>query len=187
MIEARSQNTESELIQSIVLGDDKAINILYLEYYPVIRHFIEKNNGDESSAKDIYQDAFIILIRNIKRGTFKGDSTVRTYLYSISRRLWLKELNKRNSRQSKIRDIHEFLSTDDYNENAWEDRDKKIKKLGVALQGLGEPCGTILLDFYVNGLSMESIKSKMGYTNAGNAKNQKYKCMQRLRKIFFKQ
>jgi hypothetical protein len=32
---------------------------------------------------------------------------------------------------------------------------------------------------------METIREKFGYTNADNAKNQKYKCLQRLKKLFF--
>jgi hypothetical protein len=33
---------------------------------------------------------------------------------------------------------------------------------------------------------MQEIADKMGYTNAANAKTQKYKCLQRLTKIFDK-
>jgi hypothetical protein len=33
--------------------------------------------------------------------------------------------------------------------------------------------------------SMEEITEKFGYTNADNAKNQKYKCLKRLKKVFF--
>jgi len=32
---------------------------------------------------------------------------------------------------------------------------------------------------------MEEITEKFGYNNADNAKNQKYKCLKRLKKVFF--
>jgi hypothetical protein len=32
---------------------------------------------------------------------------------------------------------------------------------------------------------MDDITEKFGYTNADNAKNQKYKCLKRLKKTFF--
>jgi hypothetical protein len=57
--------------------------------------------------------------------------------------------------------------------------------MNEAMDGLGEPCVSIIRDFYVHGHSMESISAKYGYTNADNAKNQKYKCLQRLKKLFF--
>jgi len=34
---------------------------------------------------------------------------------------------------------------------------------------------------------MQEICERFGYTNADNAKNQKYKCLMRLRKLFFAQ
>jgi hypothetical protein len=34
---------------------------------------------------------------------------------------------------------------------------------------------------------MQEIAAAFGYTNADNAKNQKYKCLVRLKKIFFTQ
>jgi len=42
-----------------------------------------------------------------------------------------------------------------------------------ALAKIGEPCKTLLSDFYIEKLSMKEIADKMGYTNADNAKNQK--------------
>lgn len=187
MIEKRSNSLEIEIIEKIVSGNRTVIDTLYLENYPIIRHFIEKNNGNEENAKDIYQDAFIVLIRNIKKGIFKGDSSISTYLYAIARRMWLKELNTITRRQSKIKDIQNlYKEENDYDHEHWEQHEIKLKQLNKVMYKLGEPCSTILTDFYVNNLSMEDIKTKMGYTTAGNAKNQKYKCMQRLRKIFFK-
>ena len=57
--------------------------------------------------------------------------------------------------------------------------------MNESLVDLGEPCKTLIEDFYINRLSMEEISEKFGYTNADNAKNQKYKCLQRLKRLFF--
>ncbi|MNR59372.1 hypothetical protein D3C85_1806190 [compost metagenome] len=56
-----------------------------------------------------------------------------------------------------------------------------------AMSLLGEPCKTILHDFYIQNRSMQDICEKFGYTNTDNAKTQKYKCLQRLKKLFFTQ
>lgn len=53
------------------------------------------------------------------------------------------------------------------------------------MENLGEPCKTLLKDFYVYKLSMDEISEKFGYTNSDNAKTQKYKCLQRLKRYFF--
>ena len=50
---------------------------------------------------------------------------------------------------------------------------------------IGEPCNTLLKAFYVDNKSMQEIAINFGYTNTDNAKTQKYKCLNRLRKLFF--
>jgi hypothetical protein len=54
-----------------------------------------------------------------------------------------------------------------------------------AILGLGEPCKSLLEAFYIEKKNMQEIAVGFGYTNAENAKTQKYKCLMRLKKIFF--
>lgn len=54
-----------------------------------------------------------------------------------------------------------------------------------AILGLGEPCKSLLEAFYLEKKNMQEIATIFGYTNAENAKTQKYKCLIRLKKIFF--
>lgn len=56
-----------------------------------------------------------------------------------------------------------------------------------SISKLGEPCKSILEAFYFKKQNMQEIAENFGYTNAENAKNQKYKCLMRLKKLFFKQ
>ena len=56
-----------------------------------------------------------------------------------------------------------------------------------ALQKIGEPCKSLLEAFYIEKKSMPEIADSFGYTNADNAKTQKYKCLVRLKKLFFAQ
>jgi hypothetical protein len=56
-----------------------------------------------------------------------------------------------------------------------------------AMNSLGEPCKSLLQAFYINKQNMQEIAATFGYTNADNAKNQKYKCLIRLKKLFFSQ
>lgn len=56
-----------------------------------------------------------------------------------------------------------------------------------ALGSLGEPCKSLLEAYYLQKKDMTDIAKSFGYTNADNAKNQKYKCLLRLKKLFFSQ
>ena len=65
-------------------------------------------------------------------------------------------------------------------------KEENIQNALQSLSELGEPCSTLIQDFYISRLSMDEIAEKFGYTNADNAKTQKYKCLQRLKRLFFK-
>jgi DNA-directed RNA polymerase specialized sigma24 family protein len=66
-----------------------------------------------------------------------------------------------------------------------EERDRQFDLMADSLDRLGEPCRTLLDDFYIQHMSMQDITEKFGYTNADNAKTQKYKCLMRLKRLFF--
>ena len=57
--------------------------------------------------------------------------------------------------------------------------------MNKAIGSLGEPCKSLLEAYYLQHRNMQEIAVEFGYTNADNAKNQKYKCLMRLKKIFF--
>jgi len=178
--------TDSEVILGILNNSESVLKRLYIAYFPMVLQLIINNNGDGDDAKDIYQEAIIILYNKVKTGDFELSSKLKTYIYSVSRRLWLKRLSQISRYGGDIKDFEEYMSVDDESEKNNE-RDLQFNKMGEALKLLGEPCKTIIEDFYINNRSMKEICEDFGYTNADNAKTQKYKCLQRLKKLFFQQ
>jgi RNA polymerase sigma factor (sigma-70 family) len=178
--------TDSEVILGILNNSESVLKRLYTGYFPMVLQLIINNSGDGDDAKDIYQEAIIILYNKVKTGDFELSSKLKTYIYSVCRRLWLKRLSQINRYGGDIKDFEEYLSVDDDTEKNNE-RDVQFNKMGEALHLLGEPCKTIIEDFYINSRSMQEICESFGYTNADNAKTQKYKCLQRLKKLFFQQ
>ncbi len=141
------------------------------------------NNGSEQEAKDVYQEAIIHFYERLQRAEFVLTCKIKTYLYAVSRRLWLKRLAEQK-KQVRIQDEDRFSSIDEEMMDL-EGKEKSFQDMDKALIDLGEPCRTIVEDFYIRNLTMDEITEKFGYTNTDNAKNQKYKCLQRLKRIFF--
>jgi len=177
---------DSEVILGILNNSEIVLKRLYIAYFPMVLQLIINNNGSGDDAKDVYQEAIIILYNKVKTGDFELSSKLKTYIYSVCRRLWLKRLSQMHRYGGDIKDFEEYLSVDDETEKNNE-RDIQFNKMGNALKLLGEPCKTIIEDFYINNRSMQEICQSFGYTNADNAKTQKYKCLQRLKKLFFQQ
>ncbi len=175
---------EDELLQALKRGDDKALQLLYRTYFPMVLHFIVSNNGTEQEAKDIYQEGIIVLYENLQIPHFVLSCKIKTYIYSVCRRLWLKKLAEKSKYVGKIEDFESFIPF--VKEDAdIEEKDLQFKVMKQAMEQLGEPCRTIVEDFFIRNFTMQQITDKMGYTNTDNAKNQKYKCLMRLKKIFF--
>jgi DNA-directed RNA polymerase specialized sigma subunit len=67
----------------------------------------------------------------------------------------------------------------------YEKQSADFEMMNKAIGSLGEPCKSLLEAYYLQKRNMQEIAESFGYTNADNAKNQKYKCLMRLKKIFF--
>jgi RNA polymerase sigma factor (sigma-70 family) len=175
---------DEELLERIRNEDEAALSYLYKLHYPMILHFVRNNNGTDEDARDIYQEAVIIFYEKVTDGSLDLYCKIKTYLYSVCRRLWLKKLAEKN-RFAIIHplDSETFVALEDETQAA--ENEKRFTVMSHALALLGEPCRGLIEDFYLNNLSMVEIAAKFGYTNPDNAKNQKYKCLQRLKKIFF--
>ncbi|PIQ21659.1 MAG: RNA polymerase subunit sigma-70 [Cytophagales bacterium CG18_big_fil_WC_8_21_14_2_50_42_9] len=176
--------SDEALLAGIRNEEESALAYLYKHHYPMILHFVQNNNGTEDEAKDIYQEAVIVFYEKIRDQSLELNCQIKTYLYSICRRLWLKRLALKNRFAGMVTDSDSFIPVEEELAEI-EEKEAKFKKMGEALVLLGEPCKTLIEDFYIQDLSMQSITEKFGYTNADNTKNQKYKCLMRLKKLFF--
>lgn len=175
---------EEQLILQVRSGNEFVLKRIYRDNFPVIQRFILNNSGDEDDAKDLFQEAFMVFYQKITGEDFKLNCSVKTFLFAVSRNLWLKRLRLLSNRQvTSITDDFDLPAVEDEVQD-FEERSEEIRTLKQAMEQLGEPCKTILEDFFYHKLSMEEIARKMGYTNAANAKNQKYKCFNRLKKYF---
>jgi RNA polymerase sigma factor (sigma-70 family) len=177
---------DKELLEGLARNDDNALETIYLENFPVILRMVLQNNGSEDDAKDLFQEAMIVLYEKVQQEGFDLYSKLKTFLYAICRRLWLKKLQS-NTWTGELAEEQEDLIPAEESLEEHEKRDRQFRIMEKAMGRLGEPCKTILEDYYVHKRSMQEIAGKFGYTNAENAKNQKYKCLMRLKKVFFEQ
>ena len=178
--------SDNDIIKGIALGDSRIINKIYKSFYPSIAFMILGNNGTDDEAKDVFQEAVMVLYDKITQQNFELNCKLSTFLYAVSRRIWLKQLSRKGhpANTSDISDFEDILQVEEDMQHHQE-IEKKYDQMNEAMHQLGEPCQTLLKDFYIKDLSMQEIRDKFGYTNSDNAKTQKYKCLQRLKKIFF--
>jgi RNA polymerase sigma factor (sigma-70 family) len=180
----KQEINEQALLQGLARNETKAVETIYRENYNTIQALIINNNGSTDDAKDIFQEAMIVLYEKVRSGTFELNCQIKTYVYSVSRRLWLKRLQQLNRYSAPVENLESLVPVEDEIE-AHEQRNLEFDMMNKAISSLGEPCKSLLEAYYLQKRNMQDIAASFGYTNADNAKNQKYKCLMRLKKIFF--
>lgn len=181
----KASENEQALLHGLAVADRAAVETIYKLHYKMVQALVVANNGTAEDAKDIFQEAMVVLYEKVTGGAFELNCQLKTYLYAVSRRLWLRRLQQASR----------YLLSDTENEQAAveEDmevhvqRDLEFRMMEKAMGSLGEPCRSLLEAFYIRKQGMQEIAELFGYTNADNAKTQKYKCLVRLKKIFFTQ
>ena len=177
---------EQELLKGLAQSDRKAIETVYRDNYNLVQALVVNNGGTADDAKDVFQEAMVVLYEKARSAQFKLESSIRTYLYAVSRRLWLKKL----ALQNRMQVVADAEAIDlDVAEDVADEAEKARQHIAMegALGQLGEPCRTLIEAFYFKKKNMGEIAALLGYTNADNAKTQKYKCLMRLKKLFFAQ
>lgn len=177
---------EQTLIKGLAENDKNSIESIYRENYASIQSFVLNNNGSVDDARDIFQEAMIVLYEKSGLPAFSLNCQIKTYLYSVCRRLWLKRLQQLGKFSTQVENLEETIPVDEEIEDHEKKNDDFIL-MEDAMTKIGEPCKSLLDAYYIQKKNMQEIAGEFGYTNADNAKTQKYKCLVRLKKLFFAQ
>ena len=182
-------HSEQQLLEGLAKGDRSTTEQVYKSHYKVIASWIQTHGGGSSDSADVFQEAMVVLYEKAQQEDFRLTCKIGTYLFAVSKHIWYKKVQKQQKQPGFLPDN---TGSDHGTDWAYEDdvkvhheRETHYEQLDMALDQLGEPCRSLLKAFYHNDKSMQEIAADFGYTNPDNAKTQKYKCLNRLRKIFY--
>ncbi len=184
----KNNNNETENIktnQTVVLikqNDATTLKELYKINFIKVKHYILKNSGNEQQAKDVYQEAFLAMWRNVKNDKFSAESetAINGYIYTIAKNKWMDHL--RSSRYKNTTFINREI---EFNESEIEENElqnNKIKLIMDSLNELGERCQLLLKLFYFEKKPFREIAQIMAMDEA-SARNAKYRCQEQLKRI----
>jgi RNA polymerase sigma factor (sigma-70 family) len=176
---------DQEIVQLLRKGNHKLAFERIYKYFPSIKKLIITHGGTAEEAKDIFQESVIVFYEKANKPDFMLSSSIPTFLYAISNRLWLKKL-----RDIKAKETNTDFSFDENTafdlptpEDFQIDSEQNIKIIDHILENLGNPCKTLLTNYYYLKMSMKQIAESLHYSSENNAKNQKYKCLERAKKM----
>jgi RNA polymerase sigma factor (sigma-70 family) len=179
--------SDTELIEAIKSPQksdvDMAIKYLYREYYDMLKIYTCQNSGNEEDAQDVFQEVLVAFIGIVKNDKFRGESSIKTFLFTINRNIWLNELKKRgkaekrnmvfeNEKDSSLSDISHVIT-----------QNETRKQILSIVDELGEICKKILLAVYYENLSMKEILATVDYETEQALRNKKSKCLKQLEQL----
>ncbi|HNX56364.1 MAG TPA: sigma-70 family RNA polymerase sigma factor [Prolixibacteraceae bacterium] len=169
-----------DLLNGIRRNDTIVLQYIYKNFYSNINFFIKKNSGDDDDANDIFQEAIIIIYRKLKTNELVLDCSFETYLYSVCRFLWLKQLDKRKVEKEKIKDNQEYHD-DIYDDNLEKvaDLNERYRLYQKHFANLGKDCQKVL-QLYFDKVPLKNIAQIMGFKSEKYAKKRKFKCKEYL-------
>lgn len=184
-MELRNLVPDREILLSLQTGSrmNEAIRVLYRDHFESLSWFIQNNGGNRQDAEDIFQEVIVSFIDLVRKDRFRGESSIKTFLFSVNRNLWLNEWKKRGRammREQKYEAEGTKEEADISHQIAEkEERDRLIN----LVDQLGDNCKKILLLFYYEGRSMKEIWEELDYESEQVVRNKKHKCMKKLEEL----
>jgi RNA polymerase sigma factor (sigma-70 family) len=181
-MKAEEKYTDAELIAAISAGKDlnAAIRYLYRQHSEAVSSFIIHYGGSEQDADDIFQETVVAFIDIVRKGKYRMEASVRTFLASIARNCWFNELKKRDRSDHRDRQFERDRDQDEADVSHHIAELERKRQLRQLVEQLGDACKKVLLLFYYENLSMKEIVNHLPYENEQVVRNKKYKCLQQL-------
>lgn len=124
---------EKRLIKECQKGNEEAFNQLISFYYPFVYKFLLKMISNEEAAKDLTQETFIKLIRNIDKYNINKNNKFSTYLITIARNTCLDYI-KKNNKIIYMEDINDIITTKNNDNTIYEEIDKLTNEQKIAVK-----------------------------------------------------
>ena len=153
-MEIRTKFTDAQLIQALRSDEnpDEAIRQLYRTQFNMTEAYIKQNSGTQEDAEDIFQEVVLVFIEILKKDKFRGESSISTFLYALTRNIWLNELKKRGKSRQRDEIFEKGKEKTNMDVSHYiVNREMKMQLMQL-VDSLGENCKKILLAFYYENL-----------------------------------
>lgn len=170
---------DQKYVQALLENDNKLIAEIYVRFAPKVIGFIQKNNGNESAARDIIQEALIAIYDQAKTKGLTLSCPFDAYFFLICKRKWFNFLKKNKPVGVTINEEVTSIDTNVQQQAdqtaLYEDRASLFNQM---LEQMGEACKKLLkLSFSIK--SMEEVANKLGVSYA-YARKKKSLCIGKL-------
>jgi RNA polymerase sigma factor (sigma-70 family) len=168
--------TTDEIVKGIAARKNTVIKYIYKTCYDPVRILILENKGNEDDARDIFQEALFAIYQKITLQNLQLNCNFSTYLYSVCRFLWIRELTKKKEYDKITDEFPDVISPGSLNPMV------ELAGLKIFQKHFNELCEDCqkVLRLHFNNVPSQEISKIMGYKNIQMARDRKSRCKQNL-------
>jgi DNA-directed RNA polymerase specialized sigma24 family protein len=170
---------DQQLVAQLRANQPEGFTFLYQHSYPAVERYVRQNQGTTDEAKDVFQDTLLILLSNVREPEFQLTASLKTYVFSISKHLWLKHLRQK----TRLMPIEASELSEKADEPASVSAGSSVfDMLGAVLASATARCLALLTALFFQKKFIDALVEEAGYANRHTAQNQKYKCLEQARR-----
>ena len=170
--------TDAEIINGLIKGDEKVINFLYQHSFNNIFLFILKNSGSIEDAKDVFQDALLVVYQNVVHNKIVLHDSFQKYLFVICKNIWAKKLTRQKIHNRILDELTDLGFDDETIENSIVTVEKKNLFLDH-IDLLDDRCKK-MIKLYNKGMSLAKVAEQLKFDSINYARKLKYQCKEKL-------
>lgn len=184
--------SDKAILSGIKNRKDIILRYLYSDYFPQVMRIVIKHGGSEQDARDLFQEALIIIFNRLKEGQLVIKSSFHNYFIVLCRFIWFRQNNIKQS-HTDIDKVDGYIPVGPSDEGTLQEtggdriiaeyfHNQKEKIFQRHYRKLPGDCKRVLKMFFRK-RSFREIAGKMEYTTEDYARRKKYLCMQQLMKM----
>ncbi len=159
------------------------IKNLYKTCFFDVKNFIVTNSGSIDDARDIFQEAILVYVKQLSNTEFSLTTTEKSYLMGVSRNLWFKYL--RDKKTVNIGDEDWINRIEEKTEHEYVElieKDYLMELVSKKLNEISKECRDIIFHAFYMKKSSSEIATLCGYSEQF-VKVKKHRCLQGLKKL----
>jgi RNA polymerase sigma factor (sigma-70 family) len=168
-----------EWLEAIRSGDKKSLTQLYQYIMPSIVKLVVRYGGTEEHAKDLFQDAILILYKKLQYSEITLTSSFSTFFIAVCRNLWANHMKKKSNNHVTFSDEVKLMHDDQPDWYELEEQSLQIRMLYKAFSKLGDDCRQLLELFFLK-IPMEEIMVRLKYNSYEYVRRRKFMCKNKL-------
>jgi RNA polymerase sigma factor (sigma-70 family) len=181
-------HADQRYIEGLRRNDTQVVREIYERFSNEAIRWVQNNNGSADDARDVFQEALIVLFEKAQNPDFVLTCPIGAMLYVLYSRKWYDRLQakKRDGEvrfQEEIRYTQEFTSDTLLEAEQMEEETRDRQRLAAAFEQLSDLCRQ-MLRLLSEGISPRETAERLALNSTETLYRRKNACVQRWRTLY---